>query len=69
MDGRHSGPIALLGRARALAQMGDKSGSRIMYETFLTNWKDADSDLIILGAAKQELARLNDAEPSADLSR
>ncbi len=51
-------PIAQLGRARALRRMGDIAGSRMMYLDFFTAWKDADSDLPILVAAKQEYARL-----------
>jgi tetratricopeptide (TPR) repeat protein len=50
--------IALLGRARAVGRMGDSKGSRMMYEHFLTAWKDADSDLPILVAAREEYRRL-----------
>ncbi len=51
-------PLAQLGRARALERMGDIAGSRTMYNTFLNTWKDADSDLTILVAAKQEVRAL-----------
>ena len=54
-------PIALLGRARALGRVGDTSGSRTIYDTFLNTWKDADSDLPILVAARQEVRPLDDA--------
>jgi hypothetical protein len=51
-------PLAQLGCARALKRMGDLAGSRTMYGDFFTVWKDADPDLPILVAAKQEYARL-----------
>ena len=51
-------PIALLGLARALAQTGDTAASIRMYETLLNVWRDADSDLTILIAAKQEVRAL-----------
>jgi serine/threonine protein kinase/tetratricopeptide (TPR) repeat protein len=51
--------IAQLGRARALVRMGDITGSRTTYRDFITAWKDADTDLPILIAAKQEYARLD----------
>lgn len=51
-------PIAQLGRARALRRMDDIAGSRALYESVLDLWKDADLDLPILVAAKEEYARL-----------
>jgi serine/threonine protein kinase/tetratricopeptide (TPR) repeat protein len=51
-------PIARLGRGRALGRMGDIAGSRAMYGNFFAAWSDADPDLPILVAAKQEYARL-----------
>jgi predicted Zn-dependent protease len=51
-------PLARLGLARALAQAGDSAKSRAAYEEFFTAWKEADSDIPILVAARQEYARL-----------
>ena len=51
-------PLARLGLARALARSGDAAKARIAYQDFLAGWKDADPDLPILVAAKQEYARL-----------
>jgi predicted Zn-dependent protease len=52
------GPLARLGLARALARNGDAARARIAYQDFLAGWKDADPDLPLLVAAKQEYARL-----------
>ena len=43
-----------LGKAYALS--GDKAKSA--YENFLTLWKDADSDILVLKQAKAEYAKL-----------
>jgi tetratricopeptide (TPR) repeat protein len=51
-------PLAHLGLARAAAIMSDRATSRTAYENFLTLWKDADSDLPILRAAKNEYEKL-----------
>ena len=51
-------PLAQLGLARAAATAGDFAQSRQAYEEFFQLWKDADPDLPILIAAKQEYARL-----------
>ena len=51
-------PIARLGSARALARSGDTAKSRTAYQDFFAAWKDADPDIPILVAAKQEYARL-----------
>jgi tetratricopeptide (TPR) repeat protein len=51
-------PIAQVGRARAFRRMGDLRGSRNSYESFFDLWKDADPDVPILVAAKDEYARL-----------
>lgn len=51
-------PLAHLGLARAAALTGDTARSREAYENFLTLWKDADPDLPILRAAKQEYEKL-----------
>ena len=51
-------PLAHLGLARAAAVTGDLATGRKAYEDFFKLWKDADPDLPILIAAKQEYARL-----------
>jgi hypothetical protein len=56
--GDRHGPEKPQGLARAAAVAGDLATSRQAYEDFLKLWKDADSDLPILIAAKQEYARL-----------
>jgi eukaryotic-like serine/threonine-protein kinase len=52
------GVLAHLGLARANALEGDSVKARAAYEEFLTLWKDADSDIPILIAAKTEYAKL-----------
>jgi tetratricopeptide (TPR) repeat protein len=52
-------PLAHLGLARAAALTGDLSKSRKAYQDFLAIWKDADSDLPVLGEAKQEYEKLS----------
>jgi eukaryotic-like serine/threonine-protein kinase len=47
-----------LGLARSYAMAGDKSGAKKAYEAFFTTWKDADTDLPMLIAAKKEYAAL-----------
>jgi tetratricopeptide (TPR) repeat protein len=47
-----------LGLARAYAMGGDKASAKKAYEAFFTTWKDADSDLPMLVAAKKEYAAL-----------
>jgi hypothetical protein len=37
---------------------GDKAAARNSYETFLTLWKDADSDIPAVKQAKAEYAKL-----------
>ena len=49
---------AQLGLARAYALQGDKAKSRVAYQDFFALWKDADSDIPILRAAKAEYAKL-----------
>jgi eukaryotic-like serine/threonine-protein kinase len=48
----------LLGLARAYAMGGDKASAKKAYEAFFTTWKDADTDLPMLAAAKKEYAAL-----------
>jgi DNA-binding winged helix-turn-helix (wHTH) protein/tetratricopeptide (TPR) repeat protein len=57
-------PLAHLGRARAAQRAGDVDGSRKACEALLTLWKDADSDIPILQAAKRECR-----QPSSPLHR
>ncbi len=47
-----------LGLARAYAMGGDKPNAKKAYEAALTIWKDADTDLPMLVAAKKEYAAL-----------
>ena len=51
-------PLARLGKARAGALAGDLTTSRTAYQDFLTWWKDADSDLPVLVAAKAEYEKV-----------
>jgi DNA-binding winged helix-turn-helix (wHTH) protein/tetratricopeptide (TPR) repeat protein len=51
-------PLAYIGRARALTRVGDAEESRKAYEALLVLWKDADSDIPILRAAKREYRQL-----------
>jgi tetratricopeptide (TPR) repeat protein len=50
-------PLAHVGLARASAMAGDPSSSRRAYEAFFAAWKDADADLPVLIAAKQDYNR------------
>ena len=51
-------PLGHLQLGRALGSVGDSSEAKRSYQKFLALWKDADSDIPILGAAKAEYARL-----------
>jgi tetratricopeptide (TPR) repeat protein len=53
------GALAHLQLGRAFAMQGDTNKSRAAYHDFLTLWKDADSDIPILIAAKAEYAELH----------
>jgi eukaryotic-like serine/threonine-protein kinase len=53
-----TGVLARLGLARAYALSGDTAKSRAAYQEFLGLWKDADPDIPILKAAKEEAAKL-----------
>jgi eukaryotic-like serine/threonine-protein kinase len=53
------GALAHLQIGRAYAMQGDTAKARAGYQDFLTLWKDADSDIPILIAAKAEYAKLN----------
>lgn len=50
--------LAPLGLARAHAQTGDVVQARQAYEKFFAQWSEADADLPLLLAARQEYARL-----------
>jgi hypothetical protein len=50
--------LSTLGLARAHAMSGDAAKARTAYQDFFTMWKDADADLPVLKAAKQEYASL-----------
>ena len=52
------GALAHLQIGRAYAMQGDTAKAKAAYEDFLTLWKDADSDIPILIAAKAEYAKL-----------
>jgi len=52
------GALARLGLARAYALQGNTAKAKAAYQDFLTLWKDADPDLLILIAAKAEYAKL-----------
>jgi eukaryotic-like serine/threonine-protein kinase len=50
--------LAHLGLARAYALQGNAAQARVAYQDFFALWKDADSDIPILIAAKAEYAKL-----------
>jgi tetratricopeptide (TPR) repeat protein len=52
------GSLAHLGLGRAYALSGDSAKAKASYQDFLTLWKDADSDILILRQAKAEYAKL-----------
>jgi hypothetical protein len=52
------GALAHLQLGRAYVMAGDTAKARAAYQDFLTLWKDADSDIPILIAAKGEYAKL-----------
>jgi len=56
-------PLARLYYGRTLAKLQKQDESRKAYEEFFAAWKDADTNLPILVAAKQEYARLTDQRP------
>jgi hypothetical protein len=53
------GQLARVGLARAYAMQGETARARGIYETFLKDWKDADSDIPILKQARSEYAALH----------
>ena len=52
------GALAHLQLGRAYALSGDRSKARSAYQDFLTLWKNADPDILILQQAKAEYAKL-----------
>jgi serine/threonine protein kinase/tetratricopeptide (TPR) repeat protein len=52
-------PMAHLGLARAAILQGEVAKGRQAYEDFFQLWQDADADLPVLIAAKQEYEKLN----------
>jgi len=52
------GIAARIGIARAYAQSGDAAKAKAAYQAFLTLWKDADPDILILRQARAEFAKL-----------
>ncbi len=52
------GVLAHLGMARAYAMQGDATKAKAAYQDFLALWKDADPDIPIFIAAKEEYAKL-----------
>jgi len=50
--------LATLQLARAHALVGDVEASRAEYERFIAQWKDADADVPLLQAARDEYGRL-----------
>jgi hypothetical protein len=56
------GAFAHLQMARALVLAGDKIKAMTAYQEFFTLWKDADSDIPILKAAKAEYGGLSSLE-------
>jgi DNA-binding winged helix-turn-helix (wHTH) protein/tetratricopeptide (TPR) repeat protein len=50
-------PLAHLGRGRAAILAGDVDESRKSYEALLALWKDADSDIPVVRAARREAAQ------------
>jgi tetratricopeptide (TPR) repeat protein/predicted Ser/Thr protein kinase len=53
-----TGALAHLGLARAYAMQGDTAKAKAAYQDFFTLWKEADSDIPVLTAAKSEYAKL-----------
>jgi eukaryotic-like serine/threonine-protein kinase len=51
-------PLAHLGLGRAYALQNDAARSRIAYQDFLAQWKDADADVRLLQQAKAEYGKV-----------
>jgi eukaryotic-like serine/threonine-protein kinase len=50
--------LSFLGLGRAYSLAGDKASAKKAYDTFFTEWKNADADLPIIAEAKKEYAQL-----------
>jgi serine/threonine protein kinase/tetratricopeptide (TPR) repeat protein len=50
--------LSFLGLGRSYTLAGDKANAKKAYDTFFTEWKNADADLPILAEAKKEYAQL-----------
>ncbi len=50
--------LSFLGLGRAYAMAGKKPDAKKAYDTFFTEWKNADSDLPVIAEAKKEYAQL-----------
>jgi serine/threonine protein kinase/tetratricopeptide (TPR) repeat protein len=50
--------LSFLGLGRAYTLAGDKASAKKAYDTFFTEWKNADSDLPVIAEAKKEYAQL-----------
>ncbi len=50
--------LSFLGLGRAYAMEGDKANAKKAYDVFFNEWKNADADLPVIAAAKQEYAQL-----------
>lgn len=54
-----SGPLSVMGSARAAAQSGSMADARTSYQKFFDLWKDGDNDNPLLKQAKAEAAKLH----------
>lgn len=61
--------VAPLGLARAQAQMGDVEASSKNYESFISNWSNADDDIPVLVEAREEYRQLKSKRTSAQKAR
>ena len=50
--------LSFLGLGRAYTLAGDKTNAKKAYDTFFTEWKNADADLPVIAEAKKEYAQL-----------
>jgi tetratricopeptide (TPR) repeat protein len=50
--------LSFLGLGRAYVMAGNKADAKKAYEVFFSEWKNADSDLPVIGEAKREYAQL-----------
>ena len=51
------GALSYLGLARAKAMAGETSEARASYNNFLTLWKNADNNFLLLSAAQAEVPK------------